>query len=218
MLGVPEVQLKEDEQKLLSWPGYVVNYRAKQRCDVILLVVTPFQRVADWAARPIPLGPGSVVRPLAVGPRGVPVVTDRAIAERDPELAVLSAMAHGNGDVRTAVDIALAAAHGARSVDDEHRVIYSDKIIAALGKAARKAFEMDLRNYQFQSEPLRKSYERGKVETRALDVIEVLTARGVAVDASHRARITACTDWDELSTWVRRAATVETADELFEGE
>lgn len=36
--------------------------------------------------------------PLVVGPSAVPVVTEPDVAVRDPELAVLSVMAHGKGD------------------------------------------------------------------------------------------------------------------------
>ena len=42
---------------------------------------------AAWAAKPIRLGPGSVVTPLALGPDLVPVVTDAAQAAAAPELA-----------------------------------------------------------------------------------------------------------------------------------
>ena len=40
---------------------------------------------------------------------GDPVVTDREVALRDPELAVLSALSHGGGDEQLAIDVALAA-------------------------------------------------------------------------------------------------------------
>lgn len=44
--------------------------------------------------QPIRLGPGSTVTPFVVGPKAVPVIVDAEVAKRDPELAVLSAMAH----------------------------------------------------------------------------------------------------------------------------
>jgi fructose-specific component phosphotransferase system IIB-like protein len=43
-----------------------------------------------------------VIRPIVIGPNGVPVVTDVDRAVREPELAVLSAMAHGNQQIEAA--------------------------------------------------------------------------------------------------------------------
>ena len=46
-------------------------------------------------------------------------------------------------------------------------------------------------------------------------VIEVLEARGIEVPAADRAHITACQDIEQLTTWIRRAATAESVDDLF---
>jgi len=43
----------------------------------------------------------------------------------------------------------------------------------------------------------------------------VLDARGLEVTAEDRARITSCTDLKQLMTWVKRAATISAAIELF---
>ena len=109
--------------------------------------------MARWAAEPIRLGPGSSFAALVLGPDTVPVVTDPARAEAEPELAVLSAMAYGRGDVDRAVQIALAALAGAKLVRDRDvSVLYFDLIDAALNEAARKAFQMLPQGYEFQSE------------------------------------------------------------------
>lgn len=53
-----------------------------------------------------------------ISPQGVPLVTDEQQAAADPELAVLSAMAHGaDADHDTAVRIALAAQSGSLGLD-----------------------------------------------------------------------------------------------------
>jgi hypothetical protein len=92
---VVEAQLSPDEHKRYAWPVYAVGLRARMRCPVCLLVVTPRDAVARWAALPIDLGGGNRFSPLVLGPAGVPQITDHARAKADPELAVLSAMAHG---------------------------------------------------------------------------------------------------------------------------
>lgn len=53
--------------------------------------------------------PGGVVQPLVLRPGCVPVVDTVELAHQAPELAVLSAMAHGGGPIATALQIALAA-------------------------------------------------------------------------------------------------------------
>jgi hypothetical protein len=69
-------------------------------------VVTASAKTARWAAEPISTGPGGQLLPFVISPDGVPVITDPERAKQDPELAVLSVMAHGHGNVETAVKIA----------------------------------------------------------------------------------------------------------------
>ncbi|WP_242516268.1 hypothetical protein [Sorangium cellulosum] len=72
--------------------------RARKRIGTIVLVVAPDAGVAAWAAESIDLGLGrGHVEPLELGPAVVPEITDPADAEKETELAVLSAVAHGNG-------------------------------------------------------------------------------------------------------------------------
>ena len=184
-----------------------------------MLVVTADDVVATWAAEPIPIGGGSVFRALVIGPRGVPVISRPELARGAPELAVLSAMAHGGGDVETAVQIALSAAGAMQGLHPDRRALYSDLVMAALSEAARKALEMLPQGYEFQYEPYRRaqltSKAEGKAEGKAEDVLDFLDARGIAVGDEQRARILECDDLELLSKWVRRAATVTSADELF---
>ena len=102
---VVEVQLKPKKRKRFSWPAYVASLRAKFECPCCLLVVTTDERTARWASEPISVGTGTTFCPFVLGPEGVPVVTDPQRAQHFPELAVMSVMAHGNGDVDTAVKL-----------------------------------------------------------------------------------------------------------------
>jgi hypothetical protein len=224
---VVEVQLAPKPRKKFTWPLYHVALRAKLECDCCVLVVAPTMEVARWAAEPIGVGFGSTIVPLVVGPRGIPVVTDAERALAAPELGVLSAMAHGQGDVETAVKVALAAIAGLRSIPDESVVLYSDLIESALSAAARKAFFMIPEGYEFQSKTVRESFlkgraegiaegiSRGIVETQAVAVLDVLDARGLTITPEQRERILGCADRDVLKRWVRRAAVVTSTDELF---
>jgi len=120
---VVEVQLAADPQKCFSWPVYVAGLRARLKCPCCLLVVTASDKIAEWAREPIVLGPGGELIPLVVGPLGVPVIADPDRAKQDPELAVLSVMAHGRGDVETAVQIALSALAASVPLDEDTRVL-----------------------------------------------------------------------------------------------
>src|ERR1700742_1961083 len=111
VLGIiVEVQLSTDERKRYAWPAYAVGLRARMRCPVCILVFTAQDAVVRWASSPIELGGGNLFTPLVIGPSGVPVVTDARRAGAEPELAVLSAMAHGRSeDFNMAARIAEAA-------------------------------------------------------------------------------------------------------------
>ena len=95
---VVEVQLQRDNRKRYTWPVYVTGLRARLACPACVLVITPSEAVAEWCRGAIDLGPGGAMTPLVVGPAAVPVVDDVGVAERAPELAVLSVLAHGQGD------------------------------------------------------------------------------------------------------------------------
>jgi hypothetical protein len=137
---VLEVQREEDPDKSYSWPVYVTVVRAKKRCPAIVLVVAPDAAVAKWAAQPIDLGLGlGSLWPLVVGPRSVPEVTDPAEAARETELAVLSAVAHGNGENGLAVVQAALVALG--RLDREHAAVYFQIIWNVLREPLRRALE-----------------------------------------------------------------------------
>jgi hypothetical protein len=220
---VVEVQLQRDDRKRFTWPVYVAGLRARLGCPACVLVVTPSDAVADWCRTPIDLGPGATLSPLVIGPASVPVVDDPAVAERDPELAVLSVLAHGHEPHAEA--IGWAAILAALQLSDDRQVLYSDLVFAALSQAAKTALEdmMASSTYEFQSEFAKKHQAKGRSEGRAEGeakgraeaVLEFLEARGLPVSDEARARILACTDAAQLAAWVRKAVTVASVDELF---
>lgn len=56
----------------------------------------------------------------------------------------------------------------------------------------------------------------GRAEGEARAILEVLDARRIDVPDDAAARITRCTDLNELDAWARRVATIITIDELFD--
>src|SRR5262249_56002369 len=84
------------DDKWGGWPGSVANLYARLKCPVELLVGSPDPAAAAWCSTPIAVnGSGFVLTPQVFSRAEVPVVTDPELAERHTELAVLSAMAHG---------------------------------------------------------------------------------------------------------------------------
>lgn len=166
---VVEAQLQPDDDKRFVWPAYAVGLRARIRCPVCLLVVTASEPVASWAARPIDLGAGNRFTPLVVGPSAVPVLTDEQKAKADPELAVLSAMAHGsNPDPNKALRVAAAAIAASLGLDADRSTLYFDLVLVSLSEAARNLLQaMDPAKYQYQSEFAKRYLSQGKAEGRA---------------------------------------------------
>ena len=209
---VVEVQLNVDPDKAWSWPVYLANLRARLRCGVTLLVITTDQAVAQWAARPIGMGhPGLELTPLVVGPKSVPVVLDEGAAERDPELAVLSALAHG--DEPEAAEVVMAALMATRRLDDDRAALYVDLVLANIGAAARAFVEelMASRTYEYQSDFARRYFGQGKAEA----ILKVLATRGLDVPTDVRERVLACKDLALLDTWLTRAVTATSVSEVL---
>jgi hypothetical protein len=219
-----EVQRKEDADKLFAWPAYVAWLRRNLRAPACVLVITQSERVANWAARTIVLGPGGTLQPLVLRPSLVPVIDTLDDARKGPELAVLSAMVHGAGPLETAVAVALTASAAASELDRDRFVLYFGLIRAALSEAARKVFQMHPQGARFFDESQQQSFERGRTEGRtegqteakSASVFAVLEARGLPISPAQRERILATTDLATLDRWIRRAATVSDVDALFD--
>jgi hypothetical protein len=204
---IVEVQLSRNDDKHFAWPAYAAILRARLKCPVSLLVVATSDKVARWAAKPVELDGLNRFTPYVLRPSGVPKVTDENTARKNPELAVLSAMAHGcDADVAGAIKIATAAANACRSLDFEHSRIYLDLILSSLGEAARTALKkMDAQTYVFQSDFARGFIAQGRSEGiaqgraegraegeahgRAALIIRQLTRRFGSLDATIENRI-----------------------------
>jgi hypothetical protein len=217
---VIEVQIDRDPEKWFSWPFYVAGVRAKLRCETCLLVVAPSSAVAAWCGRSIATGhPGWAMRPIVLGPAGVPIVTDATVACRMPEVALLSVVAHGRTEHGLA--IALAVLKAADGLDDARKTLYADLTYTSVNTAARRALEAMMKSgYQFQSDFAKTYFGKGRAEGEATGmaqaVLEVLTARGVRVTKSARAQVLGCSDVEVIRGWLQRALVVTRASEMFE--
>lgn len=214
---IVEVQLNPDPKKRRIWPVYLTTLHARLQCPVALLVLSPDSKCADWCIQPINIGhPGWDLRPLVLGPRQVPVITDAAQAANNPELSLLSVMAHSEDPQRDKIMDSFL--HATQGVDDERASLYADLVLAALPKATRHHLEalMGTGTYEYQSDFARRYFSKGEAKGEARSLLAVLAARGFAVPDSLRERITSCTDLDLLEAWIRHAVTSKSLDELFD--
>jgi hypothetical protein len=217
LIVLVEVQLDDDDAKHFSWPLYVAAARARYRCDVCLLVVAIEERVAAWARRPVALGPaGPIFHPTVLGPAAVP----HAFEPSTPELAVLSALAHG-AEEPDALSRALLSIDA--MTDDDRRRAYFDLLRYHLGAALDRALEaiMATSERPYLSDFANDYFAKGKAEGRAegarIALVAVVTSRGLSLGDEDRARIAACSDAATLEAWVGRAARAAAVAEIFGG-
>jgi hypothetical protein len=178
--------------------------------------------VATWAAEKVDVGLGlSILQPLVLGPAVVPLVTDPAVAERELELTILSAMAHGNGpNGRAAVEAALLAlAH----LDREHATVYFQIIYNALREPMRRAVEALIMERQTETKATFppfiqrlidegelkgeikgeiKGKIEGKIEGKREALLRLLARAGLELTEDDRVRVQACADSATLDRWI----------------
>jgi hypothetical protein len=231
-----EVQLEPDADKRTAWPFHQAAARTRFRCDACVLVLTIKDSVAHWASVPVVLGPcGSIFRAIVLGPASVP----HAAPPATPELALLSALAHGAQDPGT-VHLALDSMD---KLDESRARAYFDLLQYHLGEALHRALEarMTTSEHPYLSDFARRYYDTGKAAGKAegeatgeakgeakgeargeahrarAALLTVLTAREVPLADADRARIEACADLSTLDAWLARAARATKVDEVFGG-
>ncbi|WP_437286619.1 hypothetical protein [Sorangium sp. So ce406] len=224
---VVEVQRDVDPDKKFSWPTYVTVVRARKRCGTVVLVVAPDAGVAAWAAENIDLGLGlGNVAPLVLGPAVVPEITDPADAEKETELAVLSAVAHGNGPNGLTVVQAALVALG--RLDQEHAMVYFQLIWNGLREPMRQALEALVMERQIEGEAtfpqfvqrlidrgMREGELKGMREGKRDTLLRLLARAGIGLTENESARIQACTDVATLDRWIDNVLGAKTATEVL---
>lgn len=169
-----EVQ-REDrkrEEKTYSWPVYAWTLRARHRCPSVVLVWAPTRAIAKWARTPITNGPMASFVPLVIGPDDVPRLVDPERVRTEPELAVLSALAHGSGPGGRQVLKDFVA--GIKTLPGDGGKYYHD-LVTGLARPAAKRFLEELM-YKKGQEPFsdwaKGHYRQGKAEGKAEGIAE----------------------------------------------
>jgi hypothetical protein len=217
MAVIVEVQRGEDTDKHYSWLVYIALVRARLKCPVMLLVLCPDVTITRWCSRSIPTGhPRLELTPLVCDTSMIPAITEPKEAAHSPELAVLSAIAHGAEP--EGVDVLRALLKVIGDLDHDRACKYADVVLKLLpGETAKHLWEdlMATGTYEYQSDFARRYVAEGKAEGKAEDVIRVLTARGFTVSDALRDNVNSITDIAVLDTLIERAVTCETPDSLL---
>ena len=210
-----EVQMRIVPEKRFAWPHYAAGLHERLRAPVCLLVLAADEATARWARSPITtLQPGSPFAPLVIGPANIPAIRAAHEARRLPELAVLSAMAHGNAP--GGLDVVRAAIDALAALDRERQLLYFDIVLRGLNEASRQALEHDMQTHGYEwSDWAKEQQAIGRVEGRAEGVLAILLARGLSVPPHVRERVLAIRDVATLDRLVHRALCVSSAEELL---
>jgi hypothetical protein len=214
---IVEAQQARDEGKRQQLARYAAAFWLLLRRPVDVLVICPDQATADFYARPVPTTlPGYTLQVRAVGPAQVPAITDSRQVAASPGLSALSVAMHGRIPA-----VAEAFVAGLALLTAEEGPAYYETAYSMSPAAVRHILEELVSSTTwpvhspFAKEHFGRGKAEGKAEGEAEAILLVLEARGLDITADQRARITSCTDLTQLKTWVRRAATITIASELF---
>lgn len=225
VLGIiVESQTTYDPEKLRTWPAYAATLHRRLGCLVMLVVICPDPAVADRYDQPIRFGIEALLVPWVLRMGRVPVVDDPDRARDNPQLAVLSAAAHGTHPNRERIFQAMRPA--LELVAEGNTKLYADVVLSMVPEDFRAYVEAILatRTYEYQSDFARRYYAegeaegeaRGLAEGRAEALLTYLAMRRVAVPGDAHARITGCTDLERLDTWLRRAFAAESITSVYD--
>jgi flagellar biosynthesis/type III secretory pathway protein FliH len=104
-----------------------------------------------------------VLLPIVAGPQSVPKIRSRDAAMRNPELAVLSALAHAHEP--DALAYAVSATEAMLLLDPESSYLFLDLIFRALRASdARILEQMMQKHHQFASPTMQRLFEKGLEE------------------------------------------------------
>ncbi|MFJ4619110.1 hypothetical protein [Streptomyces sp. NPDC088812] len=218
-----EAQGKKDPVKPASWAYYTSYLWTKYRLPTALMVVCQDRATALWAEQPFSSGPAQLptltLRPVVAGPHNMPVITDPDEARADLALATLSAITHAGDPDIGAILKALSTA--LRDMPEDIADPIVELTAQGLGNRPaknlwRNLVAVDLSFYKsYLSEEIR---DEGRTEGRADALLLILEQRGLHIPDDARRRITECHDTDTLHTWLSRAITAPTIDDVFGNE
>lgn len=208
-----EVQRGWDPAKRWIWKTYVAHLEAEQEVNAALLVYCPGPAVARrYRAMFESEGVSLHLRPMFFTPGDLPLIVEVDRARSEPALALLSLLCHSRD---ANVEFAFPAiAEALRTLGPKKGPLYNEIILAGLPEALWKRWEAYMTSTvgrEYRSEFARDIDARARADA----VLTVLETRGVHVSEPFRERIRACSDREQMDTWLRRAITATSIDDVM---
>ncbi|SDD48533.1 hypothetical protein [Glycomyces harbinensis] len=225
-----EVQNKWSDEKYFRLPGYMTRAFEDSKLPVELLLICGSDRLAQRYAEGIHLGRGNRIAVHAVGPSGIPSVTEES---KLPTVAaaVVAALFGKPPEPDEADQFASTLDRYLGTINPGQAADYVAYLLAALatGPAARLEELMQTKTRTYHSEysdrlrsegleqGLEQGREQGQVEglRRALVVLLENTQTGLTPE--QRGKIEACTDLVQLQNWLAKFATDRSASVVLDG-
>ncbi|WP_437980356.1 DUF4351 domain-containing protein [Sorangium sp. So ce117] len=140
-------------------------------------------------------------------------MTDKAEAARRPELGVLSALAHGAGEL--GANIAAAVLPAIRELDEDRARFYGDLVLNSLDDTARRALEAMVKGYEYQSDFAKKYVAQGRHEGERAILLRQLRARFGELPEAAVARVEGA-EIAVLEQWAERVLSAKTLAEVLD--
>lgn len=219
--GVPvfaviiEVQRTQDSRKHYSWPMYLTILRARLKCPVRLLAICTDAATADWARRPIEVGPpGFTLLSDVIDPADLMEIDEHQGAREAVEILILKAACGGP----QAEEVAHRLGRRLNELSESDRQQYAGWAMQLLSNEAWHVLEeyMSMTYQEYRESPAGRLEQRGERRGKIGSLLKVLEARGISVSESARTRIESVSSDEELDRWFIRAVTVDRVEEIFD--
>lgn len=207
-----EAQQAQSADKRLRLAKYAAELWVLLGCPVDVVVICPDQATATYYAVPVETSlPGYVFTARPLYPSQVPVITDPAGLAANPAQAALVLAFHGDqpGVVR--------AFAGAMTQLGDTGHAYTEIGYSLSPLQVQRLLEeaMAAGTTPIYTPWSKKAFAEGEAVGERNALLQFIEARALAITDEQRRRIQACTDLSQLTSWVKRAATAATADEVF---
>lgn len=219
---ITEVQRSPDDRKYYTWPAYVSNLFARCECKVTLVVIATNQATAKWANSLVSIlgHPGMIFEPLVLGPSDLPLILKE---DGQPSFETRSMLAMiVNQEHRDFKQAAFTYMTRIAKLPIDQMQRYTVNALSYLDGGAltiMEALMKDKRIFPYGSPLLertqREAEARGEVKKSRTILMKLLQTRGLSVTADVRKRIDSCTDAVLLDTWLERAFTANSLDDVF---
>ncbi|MGW4841617.1 hypothetical protein [Nocardia brasiliensis] len=206
-------------RKRRAWPAYVAVAQAQHKCDAVLVVIAACPATARACRRTVRTGhPGFDLTPIVIGPHSTPDPNDSAFRTAAPELTVLATLTNAldlddDATRRMVLD-------NLADLDRETRNTYTRFVRQAASDAATRALEELMASPTYRDEFMDGLLDQGRAEGEAKgeakSLLRILAVRRFAVSDDLRTRIMACTDTEQLETWIERAVVAESLATIFD--